>query len=281
MQEASPVITGATGQVGRATIDALVRRGIRPTALIRGNTQLEGCITVSDWLVSQSAVAAIERAPTVVHLAGTLNPADRDYEKANILPTQRVASAVSPARTGSLVFLSYVGAFEQSANRYLATKARAERLLRETGVPLTVIRCTHIIGSPRSPGPTAASLLAKGKNSVTVLGNGKQRVAPVYLGDVVAAIEAAVNSGQAGTFDLQGPEEMSLDDLVRRLNRPAKVSIVHVPAVLARLLQFVGPRLPGPLIDVMLSDCRSEHPTAHSVFGLSLTSLDRVWPRAG
>ena len=281
MEEGSPVITGATGQVGRATIDALVRRGIRPTALIRGTAQLEGCVTISDWLVSDRAVAAIERAPTVVHLAGTLNPADRDYERANILPTQRVASAVSPVRTRSLVFLSYVGASEQSANRYLATKARAERLLRETGVPLTVIRCTHIIGSPSSPGPTAASLLAKGKNSVTVLGNGKQRVAPVYLGDVVAAIEAAIISGQAGTFDLQGPEEMTLDDLVRRLNGPAKVSIAHVPAVVARVLRFVGPKLPGPLIDVMLSDCRSEHPTAHSVFGFSLTSLDRVWSRAG
>jgi NADH dehydrogenase len=281
MEESSPVITGATGQVGRATIDALVRRGIRPTALIRGTAQLEGCVTISDWLVSDRAVAAIERAPTVVHLAGALNPADRDYERANILPTQRVASAVSPVRTRSLVFLSYVGASEQSANRYLATKARAERLLREAGVPVTVFRCTHIIGSPSSPGPTAASLLAKSKNSVTVLGNGKQRVAPVYLGDVVAAIEAAIISGQAGTFDLQGPEEMTLDDLVRRLNGPAKVSIAHVPAVLARVLRFVGPKLPGPLIDVMLSDCRSEHPTAHSVFGFSLTSLDRVWSRAG
>jgi nucleoside-diphosphate-sugar epimerase len=281
MEVGSPVITGATGQVGRATIDALVRRGIRPIALVRGTGQLEGCTTISDWLASDRAVAALERAPTVVHLAGTLNPADHDYERANILPTYRVASAVSPARTRSLIFLSFVGAFEQSANRYLATKARAERLLRETGVPLTVFRCTHIIGRPSSPGPTAASLLATGKNSVTVLGNGKQRVAPVYLGDVVAAIEAAISSGHAGTFDLQGPEEMSLDDLVRRLNGPAKVSIAHVPAVVARLLRFVGPKLPGPLIDVMLSDCRSEHPTAHSVFGLSLTSLDRVWSRAG
>jgi hypothetical protein len=51
--------------------------------------------------------------------------------------------------------------------------------------------------------------------------------------------------------------------------------------VLAHVLRFVGPKLPGPLIDVMLSDSRSEHPTAHSVFGLSLTSLDRVWSRAG
>ena len=255
MEVGSPVITGATGQVGRATIDALVRRGIRPTALVRGNGQLEGCTTISDWLASDRAVAAIERALTVVHLAGTLNPADHDYERANILPTHRVASAVSPGRTRSLIFLSFVGASEQSANRYLATKACAERLLRETGVPVTVFRCTHIIGPPSSPGPTAASFLATGKNFITVLGNGKQRVAPVYLGDVVAAIEAALSSGQGGTFDLQGPEEMSLDDLVRRLNGPAKVSIAHVPAVVARLLRFVGPKLPGTLIDVMLNYC--------------------------
>jgi nucleoside-diphosphate-sugar epimerase len=281
MEGSSPVITGATGQVGRATIDALVRRGLRPIALVRGSEQLEGSTTISDWLASDLATAAIENAAVIIHLAGNLNPADHDYEQANILPTQRVARAVRPARTRCLVFLSYVGASEQSANRYLATKARAERLLRETGVPVTVFRCTHIIGPPSKPGPTAANLLATGKKSVTVLGNGKQRVAPVYLGDVVAAIEGAIGSVQAGTFDLQGPQEMSLDDLVRRLNGPAKVSITHVPAVIARLLRFVGPKLPGPLIDVMLNDSRSDHPTASSVFGLSLTSLDRVWSRAG
>jgi len=112
-----------------------------------------------------------------------------------------------------------------------------------------------------------------------VLGNGKQRVAPVYLGDVVAAIEAAISSSRSGTFDLQGPEEMTLDDLVRLLNEPVKVSITHVPAVIARLLRFVGPRLPGPLIDVMLNDCRSDHPMAYSEFEILLTSLDRVWSR--
>src|SRR5215510_2652077 len=279
--EGSLVITGATGQVGRATIEALVRRGIRPTALVRGSEQLEGCTTISDWLTSDLATAAIENAAVIIHLAGGLNPPDHDYEQANILPTQRVAQAVRPARTACIIFLSYVGASELSANRYLATKARAERLLRETGVPVTVFRCTHIIGPPGRPGPTAVNLLANRKKSVTVLGNGRQRLVPVYVGDVVAAIEAAISPVQPGTFDLQGPEEMSLDDLVRRLNGPAKVSITHVPAVVARLLRFVGPKLPGPLIDVMLNDCRSEHPTAHSAFGLSLTSLDSLWSRAG
>jgi nucleoside-diphosphate-sugar epimerase len=279
-EDNSPVITGATGQVGRATIAALIRRGVRPTALVRGSKELEGCTTISDWLTSPLATAAIENAGVIIHLAGALNPPDHDYELANVLPTRRVAQAVRPARTRSLVFVSYVGASEQSANRYLATKARAERLLREIGVPVTVLRCTHIIGPPSNPGPTAVTLLADGNKSVTVLGNGKQRVAPVYVGDVVAALEAASNTVQAGTFDLQGPEEMSFDDLIRLLNERAKVSITHVPPVIARLLRLVGPKLPGPLIDVMLNDCRSDHPTASAVFRVSLTPLDRVWSRA-
>ena len=281
MENDSVVVTGATGQVGRATIDALVRRDIRPTALVRRDESFADCTTISDWLNSDRAFTAIACAQTVVHLAGTLNPADHNYERANIIPTQRVASAVTPARTRKLIFLSYVGASERSTNLYLQTKARAERLLRETGVAVTIFRCTHIIGSPDSPGPTAASVLASGSKCVTVLGNGKQRVAPVYRGDVIAAIESAIISGQAGTFDLQGPEEMSFDDLVRLLNGTVDISITHIPMFVARLLQFVGPKLPGPLIDIMLNDSRSDHPTAHSAFGLSLTPLGRVWSRAG
>jgi NADH dehydrogenase len=275
------IVTGATGQVGRRTVAALVDRGHAPTALVRGAETVKGCATVSEWLTSDEAIATIRQAETIIHLAGTLSPPDHDYERANIVPTERIAKALTPTRVRRVVFLSYVGASEQSPNRYLATKARAERMLKETGAPVTVFRCTHIVGPPDSPGPTAASLLLDGKTSVVVLGNGNQRVAPLFLGDVVAAILAAVSSDHSGTFDLQGPDELTIDDLVHLLNRNDAASISHVPGLLARLLRFVGPRLPGALIDVMLNDCRSAHPTAQSEFGLSLTSLRHVWSRDG
>jgi NAD(P)H dehydrogenase (quinone) len=57
------------------------------------------------------------------------------------------------------------------------------------------------------------------------------------------------------TFDLPGPESMTLDDLVRLLNRDQAVPIRHVPAPLARLLPFVVRDLPRALVDVMLGDC--------------------------
>jgi NADH dehydrogenase len=277
MYSKSVVVTGADGQVGRSTLVALAKSGIMPTALVRSHDSLAVCKTVGDWQASDVALNAIREAEAVVHLAGALNPPDRDYENANIAPTERLARALNPRRTQRLVFLSYVGASEKSRNRYLETKARAERVLRETRIPLTVFRCTHIIGPAEAPGPTANALLVGDKSSVTVLGSGKQRVAPVFVGDVVAAILAALESDQSGTFDLQGPEVMTIDDLVRILNRSDRARIRHVPGPIARLFRFVGPKLPSALIDAMLSDCKSENPTAQRAFNLSLTSLRRVW----
>jgi len=263
--------------VGGRLLAELVRRGIMPTALVRSAFCMEGCRCIPNWLAVDAARDAIRGAEAVVHLAGTLNPPDHDYMKANVLPADRLIQSLEGGRARLVVFLSYLGAAETVANPYLQTKARAEQLIRDTRIPLTVFRCAHIIGPPEAPGPTASAMMAGPKGSVTVLGSGRQRVAPVFIGDVVAAVLAALESGESGVFDLQGSEEMAMDDLVRLLNRSRDVSIRHVPALLARLLQYVGPKLPGGLIDIMLRDSRSEKATAVPAFGLTLTSLRQVW----
>ncbi len=273
----SVVVTGANGQVGGRLLAELVRRGIMPTALVRSAFCMEGCRCIPNWLAVDAARDAIRGAEAVVHLAGTLNPPDHDYMKANVLPADRLIQSLEGGRARLVVFLSYLGAAETVANPYLQTKARAEQLIRDTRIPLTVFRCAHIIGPPEAPGPTASAMMAGPKGSVTVLGSGRQRVAPVFIGDVVAAVLAALESGESGVFDLQGSEEMAMDDLVRLLNRSRDVSIRHVPALLARLLQHIGPKLPGGLIDVMLRDSRSEKPTATDAFRLAMTALSQVW----
>lgn len=281
MYPKSIAVTGANGQVGRSILAALAPAGVKVTALVRKPQAFAGCTAIADWLSSDDALVAIREAEAVIHLAGTLNPPDHNYETANIAPTERLATALDNAITRRLIFLSYIGASEKSRNSYLATKARSEHILAGTQIPLTIFRCTHIIGSPESPGPTASTMLLEGKNSVTVLGNGKQRVAPLFLGDVVMAILTALESDKSGTFDLQGPEEMTIDDLVRLLNGLDRVRINHVPRTVARLLRFVGPKLPSALIETMLTDSRSDNPTAKTAFNLSLTSLHKVWKKAG
>ncbi len=87
MNQRSVAVTGANGQIGRLVIAALANCNFRVTALVRGHESLSGCITVGDWLASKSAMTVLQDAHAVIHLAGSLNPSDHDYNKANITPT--------------------------------------------------------------------------------------------------------------------------------------------------------------------------------------------------
>lgn len=132
----SAVITGGNGQVGRITAESLGKEGTQVTALVRKAGNLNNCNTIGDWLTSSEAVSAIQKAEAVIHLAGSLNPPDHDYQKANIATTKRLVESLEGCRVRRLLFLSYVGASENSRNQYLSSKAAAERLLQETEIPL-------------------------------------------------------------------------------------------------------------------------------------------------
>src|SRR5262245_42472884 len=253
----------------------------RTVALVRRPADLPASEVITDWTRSPTARQVISRAGSIVHLAGNLKPEHGDYKAANETTTEALCSALPHGTSARIIFLSFVGASETSSNAYLSSKARAERALRQAAPHVVVFRCTHIIGSPDRPGPTALSLLRRAAPKVTILGSGRQAVAPVFLGDVVSAIITALERGADGTFDLPGPESMTLVDYVKLLNRDQRVPIRHVPAPLARLLPFVVRDLPRALVDVMLGDCVGDPTQVRREFGLMLTSVRQVWSPAG
>ncbi len=270
-------VTGANGAVGRALLESLAATRMRTVALTRQAHRLPAARQVVGPLNSPEAFAALRESDYVVHLAGALRPmGTNSYHAANVQTTEAVARALRGSAVKRVVFLSSVGARGDAENAYLRSKAMAERLLAGTGRELVVFRCTHIIGPPEAPGPLALELIAEGKPP-TVLGGGGQVVAPVYVGDVVAALEAAMAGGPPGVYDLAGPEQMSLDDLVRLLHRNPKIRIRHIPAPVARMLGRFLSSLPGPLVEVMVHDSLGDATRAIVAFGLKLTSLREVW----
>ncbi|MCI0549112.1 MAG: NAD-dependent epimerase/dehydratase family protein [Candidatus Rokubacteria bacterium] len=269
-------MTGADGQIGRALLTRLEEQGVGAVAIVRQRARVPGATTVVARLGSTQAAAAIAEAEQVVHLAGTLRPAaGNSYRAANVATAEAVAAAVRGSRVRRVLFLSYVGAREGARNEYLDSKAAAESALMASGTPVVIFRCTHIIGSPEWPGPTAAALMAPPARPVTVLGNGRNIIAPVHRDDVVRALLAALSEDGRGVYDLAGPELMTMDELVRVLNREPRVRIRHVPAWIAAL----RPSLPRALIEVMAGDSVGDSSRALARFRLKLTSLRSVWSR--
>ncbi|MFM9044645.1 MAG: NAD-dependent epimerase/dehydratase family protein [Solirubrobacterales bacterium] len=260
-------ITGASGQVG-----SLLQKEMRalPNEVVPLNRG-------DDWS------AGIDNSEVVVHLAGALVPGrGSSFEQANVETAKTVAGSIGPD-TERIVFLSYVGASADSPNRYLRSKFEAEQVLAETRRPLTVFRCLHIFGPPDAPGPTIAAFLAKeGKSKVTVLGSGRQRIEPVYIGDVVDGILASAldPATPTGTFELGGPERMSMDGLVKTVNsrNEKAVKVGHVPTPIARLLGHLSPSLNPSLVDLLVEDnlASGSHETA-GIFDLELHGPTEVW----
>jgi NADH dehydrogenase len=274
----SLAVTGADGQVGRALLERLADRGVETIALTREAANLPAGRVIAGPLDAPAAQAALREAEVIVHLAGTLHPTGRNsYHAANVATTVAVADALRSGNARRVLFLSYVGAGMASENLYLRAKAQAERLLQETGKEVVIFRCTHIIGPPEAPGPTATAMLAPPGGKVNLLGDGGQVVAPVCLGDVVSALLAAVDGGPPGIYELTGPERMTMDHLARLLNRNPEVAIAHLPAWLARLMGRVLPALPGPLVETMLNDSVGDASAAVTRFGLKLMPLGALW----
>ena len=270
-------VTGANGLVGRALLKRLQQTSAHVIALTRNAVELPANRTVTGPLNSPSALAALGGATYVAHLAGILFPIGKDsYRSSNVEATETVARALKNGKTRRVLFLSHVGASEGSKNIYLRTKAAAERLLIETEKEVVVFRCTHIIGPPEAPGPFALSLLKKQRKKAGVIGSGRQIVAPIFVGDVVSALVSAMKGGSPGIYELAGPEQMPMDDLVRLLNRNPAVPISHLPNWAARMMSFL-PILPFPFVDMILHDSVGNPAQATATFSLRLTSLRTVW----
>jgi nucleoside-diphosphate-sugar epimerase len=83
-------------------------------------------------------------------------------------------------------------------------------MVAASGLEHAILRYTHVLG----PGSRLLELLAAGA-PVPVPGDGRQRVAPVWVGDVAAAIAAADDAVElAATWTLAGPGEVAFDELV-------------------------------------------------------------------
>ena len=153
------LITGATGFIGKHLAERLSRRsGIRLVCLARKESRPEtitflrslGCeIMYGDLRDPADVAAAVSGAHRVVHLAAKVYGREWDeesYREANVLATQNLLAACLSEKVKRFVHVSTVGVYGPArcadestpfspVNVYERTKAEAETLVRQSGLP--------------------------------------------------------------------------------------------------------------------------------------------------
>ncbi|MGV2495534.1 NAD-dependent epimerase/dehydratase family protein [Pelagerythrobacter aerophilus] len=143
-------LTGGTGFVGQATLDAIERRGLSARALARTvpRDQRKGIEWVGGNLADRAALARlVEGAEAVIHIAGltsTLEPAA--FEAANVTGTLALIEVAKAAGVPRFIFVSSLAARRPDLSVYGASKARAEKVVAASGLDWTVVRPPAVYG---------------------------------------------------------------------------------------------------------------------------------------
>lgn len=269
------VVVGANSRTGHRLLPHLQGNRTHVTALVRHPIQLTADEIIPAWMSNQDAFDALTNADAVIILTGVFAAPDWDtYQKGTVATVQRVVDAVQ-GRKIPVVYFSVTGADPVDRNWYLKSKGLAEQAL--AALPEAVIfRIQPLVHGGSTPTPFEISLLPKSPGAaVRVFGSGTQRRRPLHVDDVVSAAMAAVRRiGPKGTYNLGGPDEHSLVELIHLANgHDVPINLVQIEDV---------DKLPPPASTI--GDLMSRTTPAigteetAAVFNLQLTPLSAVWP---
>jgi uncharacterized protein YbjT (DUF2867 family) len=145
-------LTGGTGYLGRRLAHRLVQRGHRVRALVRAGSEeklppgVEPII--GDALHGLSYAARVRPADTFVHLVGVPAPSPAKAQEFLRVDLASAAAAVPAAVTAGIRHFVYVSVAQPAPvmRAYVAARARAEELIRESGLAATILRPWYVLG---------------------------------------------------------------------------------------------------------------------------------------
>jgi len=249
------VVLGGTGFVGSHLVPRLVADGHSVLLLSRNRERKRELgvlpsvrIRSVDIYDANALRRQFEGADAVINLVGILNAFGKQtFQHAHVDLTQRVIGACQAAGVSRLHHMSALKA-GQGLSRYLKTKGEAEAHVRNSSLDWTIYQPSVMFGRGGGLVDRFASLLRQ--MPVLPLARASARLAPTWAGDVAEAIARCVGDDKLGmdrSFELYGPEVLTLGDIVRQIRgvMGLRTPILPLPDSLGRLQAQFAELLPG------------------------------------
>jgi uncharacterized protein YbjT (DUF2867 family) len=241
-QPLTVLVTGATGFIGRRLVPALLAAGHQVRAMTRrpGSYDGPGEAVAGDVFDAASLENALSGADVAVYLVHSLD--DPDFERRDAKAARTFARVAAAAGVGQIVYLGGLGADDDDLSPHLRSRREVERLLGETGVPVTVLRAAIIVG----PGGISWELtrqLVKNLPAMVVPRWVATRTQPIALDDVVRYLVGVtgVPGAHGKAYEIGGPDRLTYLEMLQvaaRIAKGRRVPIVRVPVLTPRLSSY-------------------------------------------
>ena len=187
-----------------------------------------------------------------------------------------------------LVHISALGIKEKHSSKYMQSKLHGEKNIKENFKPSVILRPSVVFGPEDKFFNTFASL-AQFSPILPLIGEGKTKFSPIYVGDVAKAIVKSLelNNSDCKIYELGGPANYSFKELMNILLAEIKKKRFLLPLSfnIAKFQSYFLQMLPNPLLtpdQVELLKYNNivtgEHPTLKDL-GINGTTIQSILPK--
>jgi len=188
----------------------------------------------------------------------------------------------------NLVHISALGVNKSSVSKYMRSKFQGEKNVQDTFARSVILRPSVVFG-PDDKFFNMFATIAQFSPVLPLIGGGKTKFAPIYVGDVAKAIVKALdlNNSKPTIYELGGPKNYSFKELMEILLTEIKKKryLVSIPFGLAKFQSYLLQMLPLSLLtpdQVEMLKCNNivsgEHPSLKDL-GISGKTIQSILPK--
>jgi uncharacterized protein YbjT (DUF2867 family) len=287
------LVAGGSGFIGSSVVKSLKREGQDVSVMTahpaRSRVKIEKLgarMVEGDVMVTASLGAAVRGSDVVVQvLTFPTWPVEKPrrgftFEEFDRRGTERLVTAAASAGVKRYVYCSGVGIAPDSPEPWYRAKWFGEEAVRGAFMSHAIIRPSWVYG----PGDIALNKFVafhRWLPLVPVVGDGSQRLQPVFVDDVGEALaRAAAPDGPSGTYEIGGPEVMTMNQVLQTMMdvRGNRKPVVHFPRWMPRMAAWFLQVLPSPplspgAVDLATADAVADTGPLLDAFRLELTPL--------
>lgn len=260
----SKIVTliGGTGFLGRYVVKLLAQEGYtvrvvsrRPDAARHLKTAGEPgqVVLVSGNIARPSTILPhIEGTTAVVNLVGALyEKGSQRFSALHAQGPERIAKAAKSEGCKTFVQVSALGVDKAAQSYYARTKVLGEKAVRGAFHEATILRPSVIFG-PEDNFYNQFARIAALAPALPLIGGGKTKFQPIYVGDVARAIVECVKSPatHGKTYELGGSQIFTFREILDYIltQTGQRCRLVTLPFGMATAIGAVAEFLPRPML---------------------------------
>ncbi|MGE9268478.1 MAG: DUF2867 domain-containing protein [Verrucomicrobiales bacterium] len=247
------LITGANGYIGLRLLTELSHSGHRVTAMVRNAARIppdlralyeeDGRLELieGDFLNDPSELPAcpedIDAAYYLIHSMG----GGAGFEEREARCAEHFCRWLGGSTVRQLVYLSGILPEERRLSRHLESRQRVHEILTESGIPVTTLRASIIVGSGSASFEIIRDLVEKLPVMITPRW-ALTRCQPIAVRDVLAYLTGVIGREECAgkAYDIGGPEKMTYLEMLKLYAkaRGLRRVVLTVPVFTPRLSSY-------------------------------------------